>query len=147
MNEELTTERSPLDDKIDCALETRFTQLARDWTAVTAPTILAKAILNLVVEEAHPARSRARTFLDQLAKDRDLLARVLAAPGRLLPDLLAKLQIPADDFLTELERMKAATAAAENRELTDAEVSGVVAAGTGGLGLNALNQLTHCLQF
>ncbi len=141
MNEELTTERSPLDDKIECALNTRFTQLASGWTEVTAPKILTKAILNLVLEEACPARSRARTFLDQLAKDRDLLARILAEPGRLLPDLLAKLKIPADDFVAELERMKAATAAAENRELTDEEASGVVAAGTGGIGWHALNQL------
>ncbi len=141
MNEELSTERSPLDDKIDCALNTRFAQLARGWTEVTAPQILAKAILNLVVEEACPARSRARAFLDQLAKDRDLLSRILAEPGRLLPDLLAKLKIPADEFLAELERMKAATAKSDNRELTDEEASGVVAAGTPAICIHDIDQL------
>ena len=147
MNEELTTERSPLDDKIECALNTRFTQLASGWTEVTAPAILAKAILNLVVDEAFPARSRARTFLEQLAKDRDLLARILAEPGRLLPDLLAKLKIPADEFVAELERMKAATAKSDSRELTDEEASGVVAAGTPGICLHEINQLITCFPY
>lgn len=144
MNEELSTERSPLDDKIDCALNTRFAQLASGWTKITAPAILTRAILNLVMEEACPARSRARAFLDQLAKDRELLARILAEPGRLLPDLLARLKIPAGDFVAELERMKAQAAPSGNRELTDEEASGVVAAGSGGIGFWEIEQLIQC---
>ena len=75
--------------------------------------------------------------------DRAPIARTEPAAmlGNLLPDLLAKLKIPADEFLAELERMKAATAKSDNRELTDEEASGVVAAGTPGICIHDIDQL------
>ena len=147
MNENTTTGPSPFEERIECALDTRFAQLARGWTEIAAPEILRKAVLNLVVAEAFPARSRARAFLDKLALDRGLLAGILAEPGRLLPGYLAPLKISAADFTAELERLSQEIAGGRGRELTDEEAAGVVAAGTAPfLDSNEIRQLMDCVR-
>ena len=136
-----------IEQRIEQALERRLGQLASGWTAVAAPAVLGSHILSTVRADFSPARSRARSFLEQLASNRDLLADILAKPAELLPACLKRLNISVDEFVAELERMKAAGAAAANRELTDEEAAGVVAAGSASLPFDAIDCLIRFCQF
>ena len=136
----------PVDEAIERFMDARFALLARSWAARRAPEGLRGRVQAAIGEMARPARSRARAFLDQLARERDLLAEILADPGRLLPVCLERLGIAAADFAAELERLKAESAAAGSRELSDDEAAGVVAAGQGGgLTVTVINQLAQVL--
>ncbi|NLG34336.1 MAG: hypothetical protein GX548_03180 [Lentisphaerae bacterium] len=134
------------DDQIECLLETRFRQLAGGWKGVSAPTALRALIQSALKSEFAPVRSRAREFLDQLARNRDLLADILADPARLLPVCLNRLKIPVAEFAAELERLRKECAGGESRELSDEEAAGVVAAGpsTGLTGFE-IHQLQHAV--